>query len=358
MFQTGSRLLIGAAVAGRRSAPIVYGVTQGGSLGTIGLVFAAAALALLAGVNLWARDSDVSAMDPTARTQSPAAAPPPGASMWPIVGAARRGAARRRARHATRWSSSSGSSPCSPPRPSGWCRPGASGPRPTPGSTRASAPASPTRSSSRCSPPSASAIIVYSFSRIMLFLSKSAAPAVFAFIAALILAWAGSSSPSGPSLRAGAIAAVVRHRRPRAWSPAEPSPPSRASGSCTRTRRPATSPCSASATDRGDRGRRERLAVGGGQGQPRRPSRSSSEDGTLVADNARRRPATRTVLVVTRANPTNVLFVNDSGEDAPVVRSTSAPKPEVDADGSADRGHGGAVPVLHGPRRGRRLGSS
>ena len=42
MITTGSKLLLGAAVAGASSPPIVYGVAQGGALGTIGLIFAAA----------------------------------------------------------------------------------------------------------------------------------------------------------------------------------------------------------------------------------------------------------------------------------------------------------------------------
>ena len=66
MLQSGSRFLIGAALLTTVLA-IVYGVTQGGSLGTTGLVFAAAALTGLAVVNVWARDSDVSAMDEAAR---------------------------------------------------------------------------------------------------------------------------------------------------------------------------------------------------------------------------------------------------------------------------------------------------
>jgi len=39
MFQTGSRLWIGAAALAAVGA-IVYGVAQGGSLGTVGLIFA------------------------------------------------------------------------------------------------------------------------------------------------------------------------------------------------------------------------------------------------------------------------------------------------------------------------------
>ena len=48
MFTTGSKLLIGSAFAAAVFATI-YGVTQEGSLGTIGLISAAVGLALLAG---------------------------------------------------------------------------------------------------------------------------------------------------------------------------------------------------------------------------------------------------------------------------------------------------------------------
>jgi len=86
VFPTGSKLLLGAAVVATVAA-IVYGVAQGGSLGTVGLIFAAACLAGLAGVVVFTRDADVSAMDPTALTESAAAKPTPPNSVWPIVGA-------------------------------------------------------------------------------------------------------------------------------------------------------------------------------------------------------------------------------------------------------------------------------
>ena len=69
--------------------------------------------------------------------------------------------------------------------------------------TPPSAAASPTRWSSRSSPPSASAVLVYSFSRIMLFLSKTSGPAVFAVVAALLLA-VGFVIAFVPTLKSGA----------------------------------------------------------------------------------------------------------------------------------------------------------
>jgi hypothetical protein len=62
MITTGSKLLIGSAAAAWVFAAI-YGVAQGGALGTIGLISAAVALSLLAGLNAYVADSNVSALD-------------------------------------------------------------------------------------------------------------------------------------------------------------------------------------------------------------------------------------------------------------------------------------------------------
>ena len=59
------------------------------------------------------------------------------------------------------------------------------------------------------------AIIVYSFSRIMLFLSKTGGVVAFGLIAVVLLA-AGFVIAFRPSLRAGAIGAVATDRRTRA----------------------------------------------------------------------------------------------------------------------------------------------
>jgi prepilin signal peptidase PulO-like enzyme (type II secretory pathway) len=84
MFTTGSKLLIGSALAAALFA-LVYGVTQGGALGTIGLISAAAGLALLAGINAWVRDANVSAMDHEAFASSAAAQSTAGAGLWPLL---------------------------------------------------------------------------------------------------------------------------------------------------------------------------------------------------------------------------------------------------------------------------------
>ena len=86
MFPAGSRLLIGATVLTALVATI-YGVTNGGSLGTTGLISAACGLAVLTAINLYTRDADVSAMDSAALTDSAAAHRAPWPSLWPAVGA-------------------------------------------------------------------------------------------------------------------------------------------------------------------------------------------------------------------------------------------------------------------------------
>ena len=83
MFTTGTKLLIGATALAVVGA-IVYGVTQDGAMGTIGLVSAACALAFLAGVNLYTRDSNVDAADASAVATAPAGRPAPGPSVWPL----------------------------------------------------------------------------------------------------------------------------------------------------------------------------------------------------------------------------------------------------------------------------------
>ena len=84
MFTTGSKLLIGSAAAAAVFA-VAYGVAQDGALGTIGLVSAAVALSLLAGLNVFVRDSNVSAMDHDAFVASAAAQATARPSLWPLL---------------------------------------------------------------------------------------------------------------------------------------------------------------------------------------------------------------------------------------------------------------------------------
>jgi hypothetical protein len=206
MIPTGSRLLIGATVVAIVAA-VLYGITQEGSLGTIGLISAALALALLAGVNLYTRDANVSAMDPAATTESAAAAPAPGPSLWPLAAAG--GAVLVVVGLVTypvilifglvamlaatvEWMVQA------------W-------------SERASADvAFNTSVRQRMAHPLefpilgaiAVGTLIYSFSRIMLFLSRANGPVVFVVIAASIL-FVGFLFAARPSLRGGLIAAVI-----------------------------------------------------------------------------------------------------------------------------------------------------
>lgn len=84
MITTGTKLLVGSAVAAAVFA-LIYGVTQGGALGTIGLLSAAAGLALLAGINSFVRDSNVSAMDTDSFEASAAAQATARRSLWPLL---------------------------------------------------------------------------------------------------------------------------------------------------------------------------------------------------------------------------------------------------------------------------------
>ena len=84
MFTTGSKLLIGSATAAWVFAAI-YGIAQDGALGTLGLISAAVALSLLAGLNLFVRDSNVSALDQDGFDTAAAAQATARPSLWPLL---------------------------------------------------------------------------------------------------------------------------------------------------------------------------------------------------------------------------------------------------------------------------------
>ena len=202
MFTTGSRLLVGGAVLATVAA-VVYGLTQEGSLGTVGLISAAFALAFLAGVNMYTRDADVSAMDPAATTMSAAAAPAPGPSMWPLVGAL--GAMLLVVGLVTYPVVFMFGLVAHPGR--GGRVDGAGVERAGVGRRTAYNAEVRGRIAHPLEFPLLGAvgigIVIYSFSRIMLFLSKTGGPAVFAVIAALILL-VGFVLAFMPSIRGGA----------------------------------------------------------------------------------------------------------------------------------------------------------
>lgn len=84
MITTGSKLLVGSAVAAWISAA-VYGIAQEGTLGSIGLISAAVGLTLLAGLNMFVRDSNVSATDEASFASSAAAQATARPSLWPLL---------------------------------------------------------------------------------------------------------------------------------------------------------------------------------------------------------------------------------------------------------------------------------
>ena len=84
MFTTGSKLLIGGSVLAVVTA-IAYGIAQNEAIGIVGLISIAIALGGIAAFNVWARDSNLSAMDATALVTSEASDDPPGSSIWPMV---------------------------------------------------------------------------------------------------------------------------------------------------------------------------------------------------------------------------------------------------------------------------------
>jgi len=89
MFTTGSKLFLGATVL-CLVATVAYGITRGGDVGwtaSVGLLTATVALAFLTGVNFFTRDGNVSAAQQEAAPLAGAAQPAPGRSMWPAVAA-------------------------------------------------------------------------------------------------------------------------------------------------------------------------------------------------------------------------------------------------------------------------------
>jgi hypothetical protein len=84
MFTTGSRFLIGSAVLAAISA-LAYGVAQDGVMGTVGLASAAVALAFLAGINIFTRDANIWDDEIASVETAPAAARPPADSIWPMA---------------------------------------------------------------------------------------------------------------------------------------------------------------------------------------------------------------------------------------------------------------------------------
>lgn len=328
MFTTGSRLLIGGAVLATVAA-VVYGLAQGGSLGTVGLISAAAALAFLAGVNVYTRDADVSAMDPAALTESPAAVPTPGPSVWPMVAAVGGvlvvvglvtyepvfvfGLIALLAATAE-WMVQA------------W-------------SERASADVAYNDTvRARIAHPLefpilaavGVAILVYSFSRIMLFLSKATGPAVFATIAALLLVF-GFVIAFRPTLKGGAIGTVaaiaalglIAGGAAAALDGERDIEPHETTGALA-----ADGECSTAEHTEADNDASQTVAAKANL----TAEVTLQSDGELVAHNLGVTGDQDTV-VVTRANTTNVLFINDTDEPRRLVLDLGT-RPETDSTGA------------------------
>ena len=84
MITTGSKLLVGSALAAWIFAA-VYGIALEGTLGSIGLISAAVGLTLLAGINMFARDSNVSSLDEASFASSAAAQATARPSLSPLL---------------------------------------------------------------------------------------------------------------------------------------------------------------------------------------------------------------------------------------------------------------------------------
>jgi hypothetical protein len=89
MFTTGSKLFLGATTLSI-IATVVYAAAKGGDTGwtaTVGLITLSLVLVCLTALNFYVRDSNVSAAQPDAVADAPAAQDPPGTSIWPAVAA-------------------------------------------------------------------------------------------------------------------------------------------------------------------------------------------------------------------------------------------------------------------------------
>jgi hypothetical protein len=84
MITTGSKLLVGSAAAAWLFAA-VYAIAQEGTLGSIGLISAAVGLSLLAAINMFVRDSNVSALDEASFAASAAAQATARPSLSPLL---------------------------------------------------------------------------------------------------------------------------------------------------------------------------------------------------------------------------------------------------------------------------------
>ena len=314
MIPSGSRLLLGATLVATVAA-IAYGLSVGGSLGTTGLISAAIAVALLAGINMYVRDSDVSSMDETALTESAAARAGPPPSVWPVV--ATLGAALvviglvsypvivvfgliALLAATIEWMIAA------------WSERASADNRFNVGIRR------------RIAHPAefpvlaalTAAIVIYSFSRIMLFLSKAGGPVAFGVLAAVVLA-AGfviAFRPQVPNAAVSAVAAIAivglvaggvaaALAGEREIQPHETTADLAAEGQCD----------TAEETEVDENASQNVAAKADILGEI-----ILRDDGTLVARTIGI-PGESDSITVTRSNPTNIRFRNESDEDRRLV---------------------------------------
>ena len=173
-------------------------------------------------------------------------------------------------------------------------------------------------------------IIIYSFSRIMLFLSKTSGPAVFAVIAAAIVVVAFIVAFS-PSVRTGAVATVsvvaalglvtggvaAALGGERELHPHETIGQLAEDGGC--------------ATDLGTEAD-QHYSQGVAATANLTARLTLNDDGTLVAKNLGV-TGDQDRIIVTRANPTNVVFHNNSSEERRLVLDLGT-RPELDEAGN------------------------
>ena len=312
MFTTGTKFLIGSTVVASLAA-LAYGITQDGVMGTIGLISAALALAFLAGVNIYTRDSNVLVTPDLVPEQTPAAQVAPAFSVWPVVFAVGAvivvvGLVSYQAitiigllvllAGGAEWMAQA------------WAE------RASADSVHNSEVRS--RMANPFEFPLAGAIaigiIVYSFSRIMLWLSKTNTVLAFGILASIV---SGVRLPVRLPPVDQAPCGREHHRdrrrrRRRRWrrgrhqrrARTPPARDHRSAGGRGRLRGP-----------RGNPRRREGLADRRGDRQRRRIESPLSEDGTLTYSlNGPPPEGASDTLTLPRSSPNNVLFINESDE--------------------------------------------
>jgi len=315
MFTTGSKLFLGATVLAFAAA-IVYGLSNGGPsgwLGVIGLLSAALGFAFLFGVNYYAHDGNVSAMSENATVESPAAQPPVGRSMWPLFAAVAVGAIAVGAQSkpivfkagivvllaaVVEW------------MVQGWSERASADPAYNAGLRR------------RMLHPlefpvlaaAGLAVIIYSFSRIMLWVNKSGGPVVFILAGALVL-FGGFLFASRPSLKKSVITGVCSIF---ALGVVSTGAVMAVDGQRTIEHHPTTSSDNGAACDLADEGPGTQAEVDekGSQAVASKAGIAITlvlENGKLTA-HEQALPGTLTTVTVSRGNIVNVIFKNRDPE--------------------------------------------